>query len=58
MFLIYLPFFLQDRGRSPGNTDAKGERHRSPVKRNQNEARCFECKRRQILRYQMENIAC
>ena len=41
----------------PCNTDAKRERHRSPVKRNCNEAKCFECKRRQLLQYQTENIA-
>ena len=30
---------------------------RSPVKWNHNEAKCFECKRPQLLRFQAENIA-
>ena len=52
-----MPFFLQYRGKFPCNTDAKEERHISPMKRNHNKTRCFECRRRQLLRYQTENIA-
>ena len=55
-FLLCLLFFLQDTGRSHCNTDSKGERHRSPKKRHHNEARCFECKKRQLSRDQTENI--
>ena len=57
VFFLCLPFFLQERGRSRCNTDAKGQRHRSQVKQHHKEARCFVCTRRQLLPEQVENIA-